>query len=651
MNDPSRTTNLAAQIDELLRASREADALPLLQEMRRREPNSVQAAWTTGVILYNTRQFAEAVDVLRSCMRLAPQAADVRLLLGKAAFSAGLFDGAESAALAATALQPGSAVAIELLARVLLKKEASADAERRFRDCILLGAAAPETLADLGAALQNQLKFAAAVEAYRRSMDAGQTNPDVVLSLANCLFMLGMPRAALLCAKSLGPDAMNEKLDLLRLQAERLTESLSGVAYRDDHPVKRRNLANTKHLIAVCRHTNHLDHLLPILHAWIARDDHVATMLFGGHVVGEEDYRMVYMKRVGIEVAQFSELLPIDHEPGMAALLDLLAPDTCEAAILCEQGPHPLDLVMASSARARNLPVVGTPAGEDNMLNQMTRKDQYVPPETKERSFGHLDTVIFANDVLPPAELRNSEGRGVSVVLGSVRYCRDWLNFLRQIVPPLDITVEDGLLRVVVFLVNEVYPVNWKEMARTVQMLLSIPRLCVVVQPHPRLFEPQLGVVNPDGSVADLLGFLRDWAAESKDRNPESTLIIAEKINYGASLIEWGDVFLSFSTSIAYQAIMQRKPVLDLSYAHGNYTAIAHYLPISDMRSLDHVWEAIHRIKEAKEAHRALDFYDEQQHQTFVRTLIECGDVSPLERHVRYFEGLVRRPVAQTTPG
>jgi len=646
VDDLTDTTNLVARIDKLLKAGREVDALPLLQQMRRLEPGSIRAAQTIGAILYNAKNFAAAVDALNSCVQLAPNSPDDRLFLAKAAFSSGSLEKAESAALAAIALQPGSSHAIELLARVLLKKEASVDAERRFRDCVLLGSASGEMLADFGAALQNQSKFREAEAKFRRAMAKGPANPEVILSLANCLLMLGKPRAALSCITRLGPGAKNAKLDPLRARADKLAESLSGAAYRDDHPAKKRDLANTRHLIAVCRHSNHLDHLLPILDSWVKQPRHIATMLFGGHVVSADDFRVAHMMNVGIIVARIPELLSAESELGVDALWDILGHSSCESALLCDLGPHPLDLAMATSARAKGIPVVGTPDGEANMLNQMTRKDRYVPGEKEKRTYNHLDAAIFANEVLPHPNLRGSEDGRASVVLGSVRYCQDWLKVLRAIVPALDISVDDGMLRVVVFLVNEIYPVNWGEMARTLQMLLSIPKLCVVVQPHPRLFEPRVGVVNPDRSVTKLLASLREWANGPDGANPESMLIIAEKITYGASLVEWGDVFLSFSTSITYQAIMQRKPVLELSYAHANHTAIAHYLPVTDMRCLDHVWDAIHRIAQAKKERQPLLFYDERQFQTFVRTLIEPGEKSPLEQHVSYFDGLVRRPVA-----
>jgi hypothetical protein len=543
---------------------------------------------------------------------------------------------------AALALDPRSIEALILLGRVHLYRAAYRAAEIRFRDCLSLGSKFGEVFANLAASIQNQERYGEAIPWYRKAIEAGCIHARAGYYLAACLFAIGKPKEALSNIENMGDRSLDSLQRRLKHFASHFAEALNGPPYCSDHPVFRRDMEGRLHLIALCRHSINLDHFLPIIHAWMSSVERDATVLFTGAMPDADDFRMRYLQYLGVEVVHVSEMTPPGSEPGCECLLKMVAPNSASSVFVCERGHNLIDICFATGARTLGIPVVGIAPGEDALMNQMVRPRQIVPPPAIVRSHDHLDIAGFSNMLFSQGYQCLTPNRGQPVYIGSARYCREWLEVLRSLVPPTVLDCPEGALRVVLFLIDAAYAVHWSEVMRTVLMLIAIPRVCVVVQPHPRSIQTQAGVPNSGDIVATMLGNLRETADRPGRCDSRSRLVILERMLYGASLVEWGDIFMSFGTSITYQAVVTGKPVLELSYAHSNYATIAHFIKVSDMRCLDDVRNTVLRMLEAKEKGKQIDFYDNVERERFVNTLLEPDGKNPLQRHVDLLVDLIK---------
>jgi CDP-glycerol glycerophosphotransferase (TagB/SpsB family) len=99
-------------------------------------------------------------------------------------------------------------------------------------------------------------------------------------------------------------------------------------------------------------------------------------------------------------------------------------------------------------------------------------------------------------------------------------------------------------------------------------------------------------------------------------------------------LIEWGDIFLSLGSSITFEPVMRKKPVLEISYAHANLSTVSHYFPNSDIRTFEQLYETLLRIQQ----NGYHDFYDQELHDNFKKDIITPNDSNVLEDWAEFIE-------------
>jgi len=195
-------------------------------------------------------------------------------------------------------------------------------------------------------------------------------------------------------------------------------------------------------------------------------------------------------------------------------------------------------------------------------------------------------------------------------ILGSPRYNTEWLDVLSDIRPDSRVTT-DADLNIVFFLRQENYFVSTSEVKNTLRLLHQFDTASTIVKEHPRYR-------------------LLDPSTVDEMKNIE---IVKDEVS-SASLIDWGDVFLSLGTTITFEPIMRKKPVLELEYAHANHTVVANYFSDADMRCKDDLYHIIHDFLETGTS----EFYDESEHQTFVREMICESETSVLDSWAEFIE-------------
>jgi hypothetical protein len=160
--------------------------------------------------------------------------------------------------------------------------------------------------------------------------------------------------------------------------------------------------------------------------------------------------------------------------------------------------------------------------------------------------FNRFDYVIVQNHLRKDVLVRSGIAREKIVVLGSARFCGEWLAKNKKILPRMiDSTGKHGgKLRVAFMPSKPQCRLDVKRMHNTIDLLANLSDIDAVVKPHTRI-----------GREAHLF--------ENMQLPNVSHVLTSE-------LCEWADAVLIIGSSVITEALMQGKPVLYLKYLHAN---------------------------------------------------------------------------------
>ncbi len=220
-----------------------------------------------------------------------------------------------------------------------------------------------------------------------------------------------------------------------------------------------------------------------------------------------------------------------------------------EAQALCFDHIMPAHYVVGTflnAARALAIPTVSLPHGV--LL--------YTNPDTKEKSgrqrrqqkFSRYDQIVAPNELRKIALVESGVPAAKIAVLGSARYCPEWMAQNWKILPKLiqPRTVGADNLKVVFFPSKPQCNVDLVRLLATLEMLAAIGGIQVLVKPHTRASS------HPDLPVSPQL----------EDASPVLT----------AELCGWADVVLVVGSSVVTEALVRGKTALYLQYLHSNTT-------------------------------------------------------------------------------
>jgi hypothetical protein len=202
--------------------------------------------------------------------------------------------------------------------------------------------------------------------------------------------------------------------------------------------------------------------------------------------------------------------------------------------------------VLLKEAEKRSIPTLSLPHGVSAFSNDLVKTGA-----TKARrfdKFNRYDYVIVQNESRKEFVARSGVCREKILVLGSSRYCEEWMRQNNRILPrTLKASDENGgQLRVVLMTTRFDYRVKVERMFKTIDLLSSFNGMEIVIKPHTRTgWEAHLFEDLPLSNVSSVLT---------------------------AELCEWADVVLVIATSVTIEALIQGKPVLYLKYLHENTT-------------------------------------------------------------------------------
>jgi hypothetical protein len=196
------------------------------------------------------------------------------------------------------------------------------------------------------------------------------------------------------------------------------------------------------------------------------------------------------------------------------------------------------------AAQEYSIPAISLPHGVFLYTNEDIKIG--ATQEMRFEKFHRFDRTAVQNPLRKEVIARSGVPRDQLVVLGSARYCDEWMGQNKKIIPrkmPSKIGTNKKV-KVVLMTTRPRYRINVDRMIKTFDVLSKIDGLEVVIKPHTRTGGEAYMYKNANLSeVSDLSS---------------------------VELCEWADVIMVIASSIIIEALKQRKPALYLKYLHEN---------------------------------------------------------------------------------
>ena len=349
------------------------------------------------------------------------------------------------------------------------------------------------------------------------------------------------------------------------------------------------------------RHFNDIDHITPVV--WKMKKDNypVAVYCINPRYDISSDYRLCFLKNQGVTVnyihhefdrhrGRFHELMHARMQQCFAFQKRLASPDRRHSGILdkllgqlaglvgtlvykltralyydirwarsilertgaqaiCFDYILPKRYVVNSflkAAREISIPALSLPHGVLLYTNEKAK-----PKSTDKRrfaKFSRFDFILVPNQLRKEVLVRAGVAEEKIFVLGSARYCGEWLEQNKTILPRViesNISSSDKL-KVVFMQSKPQCRVDLERMSKTIDLLADLAEIKAMLKPHTRI------------------------AGEKRHFDKTRMSNVSHVLT--AELCEWADVLLVVGSSVITEALMQAKPVLYLKYLHENTT-------------------------------------------------------------------------------
>ena len=409
------------------------------------------------------------------------------------------------------------------------------------------------------------------------------------------------------------------------------------------------------------RHYNDIDHMTPVIAKWI-ESGHSCDVVLLGKTSFKKDFRVEYLRKLtGVRVAHVRDVLPIiefvrwrlqmlllvrsSHNSIVGPLVKLIAnfyniekrqpiwQRTANRLLARtfndnQQGVMAFDWIernsaigvewvetMISVARNRGLGTVSLPHGDSPHASQLIRRGEWqLKPDVSYSGAGLFDQVVVPNE-LCSERFRSLFDDHKIAVLGSPRYCDEWLLKLGHLLPPSPLTKTENQLKVVMFLRKENFTTFWEEVEEVVQLIAAFPRVTLMIKLHTRG------------------GWKQSLTGKAALKKLPNVIMVGDAV-HSAHLMDWADVIIDLATSVVFEAVRNKKPVLAADYLHAGRSALAKLIPETELRCRDDVYQKIDSfIKNGCNT-----FYVEAHHQRFVQEMLDVGGADVLPRYVSLLE-------------
>ena len=230
--------------------------------------------------------------------------------------------------------------------------------------------------------------------------------------------------------------------------------------------------------------------------------------------------------------------------------------------------------VLLKSANKMSIPKFALPHGVFVFTNDRITFD-YKPLETFDSS-DQYDCVVVQNERF--LEFLTHSGLDIKkiFVLGSARYCDEWILQNKRILPRVYTSRADDSdkLKLVLMTTKLRYRVHVDQLMTTLEILSEFEGIDIVIKPHTRT------------------------GKESNFFDNVSIPLAADVSS--VELCEWADAVLVIGSSIILESLIQGQPVLYLKYLHENTTIYEEYEACWIVKSEAELINALNSLKRSK---------------------------------------------------
>ena len=409
------------------------------------------------------------------------------------------------------------------------------------------------------------------------------------------------------------------------------------------------------------RHYNDIDHITPIIAKWV-ESNHSCDVVLIGNPKFRQDYRIQYLSKLdGVAVKvireQLSTLLFIKWRVQtlllgrglrrtilrpiadlLISMLSLSRRQRIWQAVtrklltfsfanedkgivvfdwITRDSPVALEWVetVVAMAHSMDLGVVSLPHGDSPHSSQLIRHGEWrLQPDDLYAASRIFDRLVVPNELCAKRFRPFMDDRSLAV-LGSPRYCDEWLTKLKTLLPSSPLKHDATGLKIVLFLRKSEFTIFWEEVDEVVQMIAAFPKTVLMIKPHTR-------------------GGWKQSFTKNASLQQLTNVHIADDDVHSAHLLAWTDVVIDLATSVAYEAVKARKPVLAADYLHAGRSVIADYMPEAALWCRDDVYQKIDHFL----IHGCSDFYVEAHWQRFVQEMLDGPDADVLPRYLHLLE-------------
>lgn len=271
--------------------------------------------------------------------------------------------------------------------------------------------------------------------------------------------------------------------------------------------------------------------------------------------------------------------------------------------------------VVVAIAKNRGLGTVSLPHGDSPHASQLIRRgERFKEPDVTFSAATIFDRVVVPNEMCA-TRFRPFMAENQLAVLGSPRYCEEWLKILAGLMPPSPLVRSDSRLKIVMFLRKANFTTFWEEVGEVVHMIAQFPGVEMIIKPHTRSGWKQS--LTKDSSIRQL-----------------PNVRVAGDDAHSVHLMNWSDVIIDLATSVVFEAVRAKKPVLAADYLIAARSAVAYYMPETELKCRDDVYEHINNFLE----NGCGSFYVEEHRQRFLKEMLDFPDADVLPRYVGLLE-------------
>lgn len=416
------------------------------------------------------------------------------------------------------------------------------------------------------------------------------------------------------------------------------------------------------------RHYNDIDHITPIIYKWVD-SGHECDVVLIGSAKFRRDFRVAYLGTLDrVRVAHIRELfspkeyikwrlqmLLLTRNLRRLLLLGKLAKklaefydekkraplwhatsdtllkrsfENCENggvvafdwiernSVICVEWVE----VIIAMARDRGLGTVSLPHGDSPHANQLIRRgERRLEPDALFSTAKIFNKLVVPNELCAKRFRPFLDNRAIAV-LGSPRFCNEWLPKLNALLPATPLTHSRNSLKIAMFLRKANFTTFWEEVSEVVHIISAFKGVELIIKPHTRSGWKQS--LTKDSSIRQL-----------------KNVRIADDNAHSVHLMNWSDVIIDLATSVVFEAVRLKKPVLAADYLIAGRSVIAEYMPETELKCRDDIYAKIDGFL----SNGCESFYVEAHRQNFLREMLDVGGEDVLPRYVSLLESQARQ--------